>query len=61
VEGQEWCDAHDDDSEMIVPLVQPSKNVEDEIAAREHAAQIAKGEGHALHLVAVVAHREVTL
>jgi hypothetical protein len=46
---------------MIVPLVQPSKDVEDKIAVRDHAAEVTEGVDHALHLVTIVTHGEVTL
>jgi hypothetical protein len=61
VEGRELCAAHNDSSKMIIPLVQPLKNVEDEVAVRDSAVVVGQGVGHALHLVTVVAHREVTL
>jgi hypothetical protein len=57
VEVQERHAARDDDTKMIVPLVQSSKNVEDEVAVEDGATEV----GHALHLVTVVAHREVAL
>jgi hypothetical protein len=46
---------------MIVLLVQPPKNIEDEVAVGDGAAEVAQGVRHALHLVTVVTHREVTL
>jgi hypothetical protein len=49
--------ARDDGSKMIVSLVQPPKNVEDEVAVGDDATEV----GHALHLTTVVAHRELTL
>jgi hypothetical protein len=51
----------DDGSKMIVALVQPSKNNEDEVAIRDGVAKVSQGVDHALHLVTVVAHREVTV
>jgi hypothetical protein len=48
--------AHDDDSKMIVPLVQPLKNIEDEIAVEDYAAEVIHGVGHALHLETIVTH-----
>jgi hypothetical protein len=61
VEGREWRAVFDDGSKMIIALVQPSKNIEDEVAIRDSAAKVIQGVDHALHLVTVVAHREVTL
>jgi hypothetical protein len=57
VKGREWRAAHDDDKKMIVPFIQPLKNIEDEVAIRDSTAEV----GHAFHLVTVVTHREVTL
>jgi hypothetical protein len=61
MEGQKRHDARDDGSKMIVPVVQPSKNIEDEVAVGDDAAEVNQGVGHALHLATVVAHREVAL
>jgi hypothetical protein len=61
MEGQERRAALDDGTKMIIPLVQPPKNIEDEVAVRDGAAEVVQGVGHALHLVTVVAHREHTL
>jgi hypothetical protein len=52
---------HDDGPKMIIPLVQISKNVEDEVVVGDHTTEIVEGVGHALHLAIVVTHREVTL
>jgi hypothetical protein len=41
---------------MIVPLVQPLKNIEDEIAVEDYAAEVIHGVGHALHLETIVTH-----
>jgi hypothetical protein len=57
VEGWEWCVARDDGSKMIVPLVQPLKNVKDEVAVGHGAAEVT----HALHFAIVVTHREIAL
>jgi hypothetical protein len=46
---------------MIVPLVQPLKNVEDEAAVKDNAYGVSHGVGHALHLATIVAHQEVAL
>jgi hypothetical protein len=46
---------------MIVPLVQPSKNVEDKVAVGDGVAKVGQGVGHALHLAIVDAHWEVVL
>jgi hypothetical protein len=46
---------------MVVPLVQPSKNVEDKIAIGDHTNETVKGVNHAHHLATLVTHREVTL
>jgi hypothetical protein len=43
MEGQEWCVAHDDRLEMIVLLVQPSKDVEDKVAVGDHAVESPRG------------------
>jgi hypothetical protein len=61
VEGRERRATRDDGSKMIVPLVQPSEDVVNEVAVGDHAAEVAEGVGHALHLMTVVAHREVAL
>jgi hypothetical protein len=60
-EGRERRVVRDDGSKMIVPLVQPSKNVEDKIAIGDHTNEIVKGVNHAHHLATLVTHREVTL
>jgi hypothetical protein len=46
---------------VIVPLILPLKNIEDEVAVGDGAAEVNQGVGHALHLVTVVTHWEVTL
>jgi hypothetical protein len=46
---------------MIVPLVQPLKNIEDEAAVKDNTYGVSHGVGHALHLVTIVAHQEVAL
>jgi hypothetical protein len=56
VEGRDWRVAHDDGSKMIVPLVQPPKNIEYEVAVGDIAAEVGQGVGHAPHLVIVVTH-----
>jgi hypothetical protein len=61
VEGQEQHATRDDGSKMIVLLVQPLKNIEDEVAIKGYVVEVAQGVGHALHLATVVAYREVTL
>jgi hypothetical protein len=61
VEGREWHAACDDGLEMIVPLGQLSKNIEDEAVVRDHTVDATEGVGHALHLAIVVAHQEVAL
>jgi hypothetical protein len=61
VEGRERCAAGDDGLEMIIQLVQPLKNVEDDIAIRDYIVEVSQGVGHALHLATVVTHRELTL
>jgi hypothetical protein len=61
VERQERRDVHDDDSKMIVLLVQPLKNIADKIAVEDGATEVGQGVGRSLHLTTVVAHREVTL
>jgi hypothetical protein len=48
--------AHDGGSKMIVLLVQPSKDIEDEVAVEDHAAEVTEGVGCALHLATVVPH-----
>jgi hypothetical protein len=53
--------SRDDGSKMIIPLVRAPKNIEDEVAVGDGAAEVAQGVRHALHLVTVVTHREVTL
>jgi hypothetical protein len=40
VEGREWHAACDHGSKMIIPLVQPLKNIEDEVAVRYCAAEV---------------------
>jgi hypothetical protein len=57
MEGRERHATHDDASEMIVPLVQPSKDIEDKVAAGEHSVEVAKGVGHPIHLATVVTHQ----
>jgi hypothetical protein len=59
VEAWERHVARDDASKMIVLLVQPQKNVEDEVAVKDDATEVGLGVDHALHLAIVVAHREV--
>jgi hypothetical protein len=61
VEHWEWHAAQDDGSEMIIPLVQPSEDVEDKVAVGDHMTEVTEGVGHALHLVSVVAYQEVAL
>jgi hypothetical protein len=56
VEGQEHCVGRYDGSEMIVSLVQPPKNVEDEVAIRDSAVEIGQVVDHALHLATEVTH-----
>jgi hypothetical protein len=56
VEGWERHAARDDGSKMIIPLVQPSKNVEDKVAVGDGVAEVGQGVSHALHLVIVDAH-----
>jgi hypothetical protein len=51
----------DDGTKLIIPCVQPSKNIEDEVVVGDHTTEIAEGVGHALCLMTVVAHREVAL
>jgi hypothetical protein len=46
---------------MIVSLVQHSKDIEDKVAVKGHAAEIAKVIDYALHLTTVVTHQEITL
>jgi hypothetical protein len=40
VEGWERHTTHDDGSKMIVPLVQPLKNIEDKVAIRGGAVEV---------------------
>jgi hypothetical protein len=61
VEGRGRHVARDDGSKMVIPLVQPSKNVEDEVVIRDGVAEAGYGVSHALHLATVVDHREVAL
>jgi hypothetical protein len=61
VEGQERCATCDEGSEMIVPLVQPFKDIEDEVTVEDHVTEVIEGVSHALHLAKVFAHQEVTL
>jgi hypothetical protein len=61
VEGRERRAVCDDGLKMIVPLVQPPKTVENEVAIRDGAAEVGQGVGHALHLATVVAHRGIAL
>jgi hypothetical protein len=51
----------DDGSKMIVPLVQPPKNIEDEAAVKDNAYGVSHGVGHTLHLATIVAHQETAL
>jgi hypothetical protein len=46
---------------MIVPLVQPLKNIKGEVAVRDGLAEDGQGVGQALHLATIVNHREVTM
>jgi hypothetical protein len=61
VEDLERRVACNDGSKMIVPLVQPLKNIEDEVTVGYGTSKVAQGVGHTLHLATVVTHREVTL
>jgi hypothetical protein len=61
VQGQERRGAGDDGLEIIIPLIQPLKNVEDKVAVKDHAVEVAEGVSHALHLAKVVTHWEVAL
>jgi hypothetical protein len=56
VEGRERRVACDDGSKMIVSLVQPLKNIEEEVAVGDDAAKVGQVVGHALHLATVVVH-----
>jgi hypothetical protein len=40
VEGREWRAARDDGPKMIVLLVQPPKNVEDEVTVGDGATEV---------------------
>jgi hypothetical protein len=46
---------------MIIPLVQPSKDIDDEFVVKDHIAQVTEGVSHVVHPTTVVAHREITL
>jgi hypothetical protein len=41
VEDREQHAARDDDSKMMVPLIQPSNNIKDEIAVGDYTAEVA--------------------
>jgi hypothetical protein len=60
VDGLEQRVVRDDGSKMIIPLVQPLKNAEEEVVVRDYAVKVAQGVSNALHLTTIVAHQEVT-
>jgi hypothetical protein len=61
VEGGERDNSLEEGLEMVVPLVQPLKNVEYNDTIRHRLTEVAEGIGHALHLSAVVVQVQVTL
>jgi hypothetical protein len=61
VEGREQRVVRSDGSKVIIPLVQPLKNVDDETAVGDGVVEVGQGVSHALHLETIVAHREVAL
>jgi hypothetical protein len=61
VEGREQRVVCDDGSKMIIPFVQPVKNIEDEVTIGDDTTKVGQGVGHAPHLLTVVAHHEVAL
>jgi hypothetical protein len=61
MEGWEHDDPFEGDFDVLIPLVQPMKNVEDEGMIRHWLIEVAKGINHAVHLPTIFVHIHVTL